>query len=112
MERQNRPEKTKDPVSKKISEQEKSEERFRKSEVERVKFLEKYYPRLKKSYEEVKPTENVHTEGGCTPKRSRYFEFLEMGENESPSKRRKVNSQKQENKTSNPVNILNLEDLD
>ena len=68
VERQNRPEKTTVPVSQKISELEKSEERFRKSEVERVKFLEKYYPRPEKSYEEeVKPTETVHTEGGCTP---------------------------------------------
>ena len=39
-----------------------------------------------------------------TPKRSRDFDFLEKGEIESPSKRKKVNS--------NSGKILNVEDLD
>ena len=79
VERKNRPEKQKSPVCPVLSELEKSKHRFRKSETERIKFLEKYYPRgteyrPKKSYEEEeKPIRNVHTEGGCTPKRSRNF---------------------------------------
>ena len=58
VERKSRPEKQqKAPVCPVLSELEKSKHRFRKSETERIKFLEKYYPRgtedrPKKSYEE------------------------------------------------------------
>ena len=86
MERKSRPEKQqKAPVCPVLSELEKSKRRFRKSETERIKFLEKYFARgtedrPKKNYEyEEKPIRNVHTEGGCTPKRSRNFEIFEMG---------------------------------
>ena len=109
VERQNRPEKNKAPVCQKLTELEKSKDRFQKSETEKLKFIEKFYPRStdhrpKESYEVEKPKRNVHTEGGCTPKRSRDFDFLEKGEIESPSKRKKVNS--------NSGKILNVEDLD
>ena len=84
MERQNRPEKNKAPVGQKLTELEKSKNRFQKSETERLKFMEKFYPRSndnrpKESYEVEKPKRNVYTEGGFTPKRSRDFDFLEKG---------------------------------
>ena len=109
VERQNRPERNKAPVGQKLTELEKSKNRFQKSETERLKFMEKFYPRSndnrpKESYEVEKPKRNVHTEGGCTPKRSRDFDFLEKGEIESRSKKKKVNS--------NSGKLLNVEDLD
>ena len=65
VERQNRPEKNEAPVCQKLTELEKSKDRFQKSETEKLKFIEKFYPRStdhrpKESYEVEKPKRNVH----------------------------------------------------
>ena len=72
---------------------------MRKSEEEKTRFVEKYYPvknRPKKSIEEKEPKGTVltKTNGECTPKRFRDYEHFETGEFASPQKRRKSNISK------------------
>ena len=96
VERQNRPDKSQVPVYQKLSSLEKSKFRFRKSEAEKIRFIEKYHPcedsnrliRPEKSVLVKKPEENVHTEGGVHPKKKQKFWDFRHGGNRKSTKKK------------------------